>query len=134
MPATRPHWVRPQKSRPYAANYQCLNVALNHTKSRARHNKYFEVPRSVSSIFTGREDICRDLQERCLPSHPPSAQKTQRRYVLYGLGGSGKTQICLKFAQDHRERYDNRYQFSKYGNLCLNLDFDINAFLRKSLL
>ena len=117
MPATRPR-VRPQHSRPYAANYQCLNIALNHIQSRARHNKYFEVSRSVSSIFTGREVICRDLEERCLPSDPPSAQKTQKRYVLYGLGGSGKTQICLKFAQDHCERYDN---YSKeYGNLCLS--------------
>ena len=109
MPATRRHPVGPQKSRPYAADYQCLNIAQNNIQSRAPHNKYFEVPRNVSSIFTGREDICRDLRERCLPSDPPSAQKTQKRYVLHGLGGSGKTQVCLKFAQDHRERYDNRH-------------------------
>ncbi len=109
MPAIPPHRVGPQNSRPYAMDYQCLNIAQKHIQSRAPHNKYFEVPRNVSSIFTGREDICRDLQERCLPSDPPSAQKTQKRFVLHGLGGSGKTQICLKFAQDHRERYDSRY-------------------------
>ena len=108
MPATRPHRVGHQKSRPYAVDYQCLNIAQKHTQSWAPHNKYFEVPRNVSSIFTGREDICQDLQERCLPSNPPSAQQTQKRYVLHGLGGSGKTQICLRFAQNHRERYDNR--------------------------
>ena len=109
MPETPPHRVGPHQSHPYAADYQCLNIAQNHIQSWVPHNKYFEVPRNVSSIFTGREDICRDLRERCLPSDPPSAQKTQKRYVLHGLGGSGKTQICLKFAQDHRERYDNRY-------------------------
>ena len=107
MPATRPHPVGPQRSPSYAVDYQCLNIA------RRPHNKYFEVPRNVSSIFTGRQDICRDLQERCVPSDPPSAQKTQKRYVLYGLGGSGKTQVCLKFAQDHRERYRNRYLILK---------------------
>ncbi|KAI9866891.1 MAG: hypothetical protein M1813_000833 [Trichoglossum hirsutum] len=32
----------------------------------------------------------------------PSVQK---RFVLYGLGGSGKTQVCLKFAQDYREKF-----------------------------
>ena len=134
MPATRPHPVGHQKSRPYAVDYQCLNIAQNHTQSRAYHNKYFEVPSNVSSIFTGREDICQDLQERCLPSSPPSAQKTQKIYVLHGLGGSGKTQICLKFAQDHRERYDNRCLIPNLWDSLPNLGFAINAFLRNSLL
>ena len=130
MPVTQPHRVGSQKSCPHAADYQCLSIAQNHIQSRAPHNKYFEVPRNVSSIFTGREDICQDLQERCLPSNPPSAQKTQKRYVLHGLGGSGKTQICLKFAQDYRERYDNRNLILEYRIFCLNLGSAINAFLR----
>ncbi|MCJ1244074.1 hypothetical protein MMC30_001271 [Trapelia coarctata] len=29
----------------------------------------------------------------------------QRRFIIYGIGGSGKTQFCCKFAQDHRERF-----------------------------
>lgn len=29
--------------------------------------------------------------------------------MLYGLGGSGKTQICLKYLQDQRERYAKDY-------------------------
>lgn len=29
----------------------------------------------------------------------------QKRYVVYGVGGSGKTQFCCKYAQDHRERH-----------------------------
>ena len=133
MLAIRLYRVRPQNFRPYAANYQCLNIALNHLQSRAPHNKYFEIPHSASSIFTGREDICQDLQGRCLPSDPPGAQKMQKRYVLYGLGGSGKTQICLKFAQDHRERYDNGYKFRKNKNICLSLSFCIYAFPQNSL-
>lgn len=31
----------------------------------------------------------------------------QRRAVLYGLGGIGKTQIALKFAEDKRDRFDS---------------------------
>lgn len=30
---------------------------------------------------------------------------TQRIMLLSGLGGSGKTQLALKFARDHEARY-----------------------------
>ena len=70
-------------------------------------NKHFEIPFDVSPYFTGRDDICRELRESCLPPEDLSAPNPQRRFVLYGLGGSGKTQIALKFASDHRERYGN---------------------------
>lgn len=68
-------------------------------------NEYYDVPYNVSSVFTGREDICQKLRECCLPSVPQSAQTVQKRFVLHGLGGAGKTQLCLKFAQDFREKY-----------------------------
>lgn len=66
------------------------------------HNKYFEVPQNPSTVFTGREEIGRRLRFYCLPSHTLNSQ--QKRFVIYGLGGSGKTQVCLKFAKDHREQ------------------------------
>ncbi|KAI4122620.1 MAG: hypothetical protein LQ338_005714 [Usnochroma carphineum] len=68
------------------------------------HNKHFEVPRNASPVFTGREEIGKLLQARCLPSNTPDIQSQQRRFVIYGLGGSGKTQVCLKFAEDHRDK------------------------------
>ena len=66
-------------------------------------NKYFEVPRNTTSTFTGREEICEQLRVRCLPSSMPNIRGQQKRYVIHGLGGLGKTQICLKFVEDHRE-------------------------------
>ena len=62
-------------------------------------NKHFLVPSRVSQHYTGREKLALDLQEKLLE---PLAQ--QKRFVLYGLGGSGKTEFCLKFASDHKER------------------------------
>ena len=59
----------------------------------------------MSSVFTGRVEIGRELREGCLPTEPIHLQSVQKRFVVYGLGGSGKTQVCLKFAQDHREKY-----------------------------
>jgi hypothetical protein len=69
-------------------------------------NKYYLVSHSVSAVFTRRKDVCTQHQESCLESClAAGAIKMQRRFVLYGLGGSGKTQVSLNFAQDNRERY-----------------------------
>ncbi|KAI9880614.1 MAG: hypothetical protein M1830_001965 [Pleopsidium flavum] len=68
-------------------------------------NKHFLIPHNVSSIFTGRDDITRRLQQKILSPSATDAPRQQKRFVLYGLGGSGKTQFCLKFAQDNRDSF-----------------------------
>lgn len=75
----------------------------NEDHSRPK-NKHFRIPHGVSNIFTGRNDITQDLQEKILASTAYDAPRQQKRFVCYGLGGSGKTQFCLKFVQDNRER------------------------------
>jgi hypothetical protein len=67
-------------------------------------NKHYNIPHNVSSMFTGRRDICQRLESTFLPCHEQSFQEMQKRFVLYGLGGSGKTQVCLRFAQANREK------------------------------
>ncbi|KAL9132985.1 MAG: hypothetical protein Q9175_005840, partial [Cornicularia normoerica] len=66
-------------------------------------NTHFELPFDVSPYFTGGNDVRHKLRESCLPLEDPTARISQRR--LYGLGGSGKTQMALKFASNHRERF-----------------------------
>ncbi|KAF3939778.1 hypothetical protein ABW19_dt0210354 [Dactylella cylindrospora] len=53
---------------------------------------------------SGRDDILKELDQKLLPS-VESHQSNQRRFVLFGLGGSGKTQIALKFAEENREKF-----------------------------
>src|SRR4051812_29802907 len=65
-------------------------------------NEKYLVPHHVSANFTGREEVCKMMQKNCLN---PQITTMQRRFVLHGLGGSGKTQVALKFAQGSRERY-----------------------------
>lgn len=77
---------------------------MSKVKSATVQNIHYLVPRSVSSIFTGRQDICERLQEVCSPCVPVTAQAVQKRFVVVGLGGVGKTQVCLKFAQENREK------------------------------
>jgi hypothetical protein len=71
-------------------------------RSRTR-NKFFELPRPVTSHFVGRESITDLLRSNLLLVEKNSVQSQQRRFVLYGMPGSGKTELCCKFAQDHRE-------------------------------
>ena len=68
------------------------------------YNKYYYVPYNVSGIFTGRDNVIEKLRNGCVPPNSKDRSTEQKRFVLYGLGGSGKTQTCLKFAQDYRER------------------------------
>ncbi|KAL8996607.1 MAG: hypothetical protein Q9188_006530 [Gyalolechia gomerana] len=75
------------------------------TPSSCFRNKYFEVPRNPISVFTGREEVCEQLHAHCSPSGKTNIQRQQKRFVIHGLGGSGKTQVCLKFAEDHREEF-----------------------------
>ncbi|KAK5807088.1 hypothetical protein VI817_001346 [Penicillium citrinum] len=64
-------------------------------------NKHFLVPREITTEFyIGREKLALDLRERFL-----APLDKQKRYVLYGIGGSGKSQFCLKFAADNKQRF-----------------------------
>jgi hypothetical protein len=72
--------------------------------SEAPLNKHFHLPQRVSSIFTGREDMSQVVKESFFAEMDDDMTRQQRRFIIYGIGGSGKTQFCCKFAQDHRDR------------------------------
>lgn len=95
--------------------FELANVAFDvHNNGRPYHyerklsgksrNKFFFIPQVVSSIFTGREDAASIVAESLLVAEGSTVSRQQRRFVIHGIGGSGKTQFCSKFAQDHRER------------------------------
>lgn len=83
---------------------------LNHSKTltlattvlpAASANEHFYA-QTVSSIFTGRKTELEKLKRDLLA--PSDENGVQRRFVVFGLGGSGKTQFCSKFAQENRQR------------------------------
>jgi pimeloyl-ACP methyl ester carboxylesterase len=67
-------------------------------------NEFFQVPTTLNTYFTGRKDIRSRMKEE-LVAEKYAVEKKQKRFVLFGMGGSGKTQISLKFAHDHRKRH-----------------------------
>jgi late competence protein required for DNA uptake (superfamily II DNA/RNA helicase) len=49
--------------------------------------------------FEGRHGVLGQLHERFNHSARPNAMRQQRRFILHGLGGTGKTQLVLKFIE-----------------------------------
>ena len=74
----------------------------------ASPNLYFEVPQSTCSIFTGRVSELHKVEESLLSPTPYDQPRVQKRFVIFGLGGSGKTEFCRKFAQEKRHWYYNK--------------------------
>jgi hypothetical protein len=62
------------------------------------------VPRNASSMYVGRQELGERLAQ--VFSHdslnPP---KRQRIFVIVGIGGTGKSEVCLKFSEDQRDEY-----------------------------
>jgi signal recognition particle GTPase len=56
-------------------------------------------------MFTGRKDILERLRRFLDPSNSSVILKMQRIFVLYGLGGAGKTQIMSKFVIEFGDKY-----------------------------
>jgi hypothetical protein len=61
------------------------------------------LPLAECSHFYGRDDILRLIDEALFVS--PST-RSLRSFALYGMGGVGKTQIALKYANASREKFD----------------------------
>ncbi|KAL9126777.1 MAG: hypothetical protein Q9217_004225 [Psora testacea] len=60
------------------------------------------VPRSASRVYTGRGEIGERLAQ-VLSFDPSTPPKQQRTFVIIGAGGTGKSEVFLKFAEDHRD-------------------------------
>ena len=73
----------------------------------ATANKHFEIPHSVSALCTGREAQLEELKQIFLAPEPAIGTRVQKRFVIYGIGGEGKTEFCCKFTQDYRKQHVN---------------------------
>lgn len=62
------------------------------------------VPRPSNSKFIGRIDVLERLAVALDPGKNTS-QSEQRCFVISGLGGIGKSEICIRFAESFRENF-----------------------------
>src|SRR5271167_1763411 len=63
----------------------------------------FNVPYRRNPLFTGRSEALRTIHRK-LVSEASSIMTSS--YVLYGLGGVGKTQIAIEYSYQHRDDFD----------------------------
>ncbi|KAK4230672.1 hypothetical protein QBC38DRAFT_468512 [Podospora fimiseda] len=76
-------------------------VVLSNKKARS-------MPKS-NGFFTGREEILERLNTFFSPRD--TGGKPRREFLLYGLGGVGKTEIALKAAEMMGDRFEHQHVF-----------------------
>ncbi|KAL2135632.1 hypothetical protein VTI74DRAFT_7582 [Chaetomium olivicolor] len=74
----------------------------------ALSNKKVQVMGSTSPFFTGRQDLLKRLES--VFSERNTGGKPRREFLLYGMGGVGKTEVALKFS----ELYEKRFKYIFY--------------------
>ncbi|KFY74489.1 hypothetical protein V499_05485 [Pseudogymnoascus sp. VKM F-103] len=67
-------------------------------------NKHWLVPRGINKLFTGRSEIIDRIKAALQDDGAQHAGK-QKVFVITGLGGMGKTEICLQVANILREDF-----------------------------
>ena len=68
-------------------------------------NRHFFTPQTVNSMFAGRKAELDTLKKHLIAPSLNESCRAQRRFVIFGLAGSGKTQFCCKLASDIKQRY-----------------------------
>ncbi|KAI9687022.1 MAG: hypothetical protein M1822_002432 [Bathelium mastoideum] len=76
-----------------------------HNTASANKNEWFVVPHASTNYFTGRAMQARVVKEKFRPISTGFTAEKYRIFVIHGLGGSGKTQFCLRYAEQNRSYY-----------------------------
>jgi hypothetical protein len=87
--------------------------------SETSGKKYFEVPLQPTATFLGRDSVLSQIEAH----YSNAASNQQLRFAIHGLGGSGKTQIALKYAFNHRPDYDSIFFLNASSIDSLTRDF-----------
>jgi hypothetical protein len=83
------------------------------------YNEWCLIPRKSSTYFTGRQKHAKLVREKLGPVQKRFDHGRSKVLVVYGLGGSGKTQFCLKYVEDNKHKYalsGTSSQRTRYSN------------------
>ena len=79
-----------------------LQIIHNHG-NRTTSDGVIAIMPNPSTRFTGRTDVIAKLKRHFF-TNTNDAVKKRKFFLLYGMGGIGKTQICLKFVEEMSDR------------------------------
>ncbi|KAF9634837.1 hypothetical protein BFW01_g5732 [Lasiodiplodia theobromae] len=69
---------------------------------KSNQNRHWIVGKSTSNLFTGREVEIQMIQTALQTPHP-TAEGQPSVFLLTGTGGQGKSELCLKIAENMRD-------------------------------
>ncbi|THD00222.1 hypothetical protein EYZ11_000272 [Aspergillus tanneri] len=75
---------------------------ISHDEMR---NQYCETRLSPSENYIGRDDVSQKIREALVLSGAAQSRQGQKRFIVHGIPGSGKSQLCTNFAWDNRQCY-----------------------------
>lgn len=64
---------------------------------------------TVSRYFTGRKETLDKMSRYFFESEDATKRSRSLEFLLWGMGGAGKSQVALKFYEDHKDRF--KYKF-----------------------
>ncbi|KAF2666145.1 hypothetical protein BT63DRAFT_51060 [Microthyrium microscopicum] len=94
-----------QNVSPWANRTRHVLETAQFIRRSASLNAHFMIPQTVSGSYRGRKVFLETLKREYMTPGTPGTLPQQKRFVIYGLGGSGKTQFCCKFAQDNKQDF-----------------------------
>ena len=78
-------------------------LQINNYGSRTILDGVIPLIPNPSTRFTGRTEVIAKLKSHFFP-HTNDAVPQRKFFLLCGMGGIGKTQICLKFVEEMSDR------------------------------
>lgn len=57
------------------------------------------VPRTANPLFTGRQELLQELEGTVRDTVYCPWERDQCRMVIWGMGGQGKSEVCLQLAR-----------------------------------
>ncbi|KAF9069364.1 hypothetical protein BDP27DRAFT_1420995 [Rhodocollybia butyracea] len=82
----------------HTINNNIINNSLENISAPLGYQQRMSNVPSSTQQFIGRDTIISSLESHFLEGTPSVAQRKQKIYLLWGLGGAGKTQTALEFA------------------------------------
>ncbi|KAG8764149.1 hypothetical protein FRC12_008245, partial [Ceratobasidium sp. 428] len=83
----------------------------------------------ASIVFTGRTAVLTQMKNYFMDD---SGSSERHIFVLHGLGGSGKTQIALKFVEIHRDAFSEVFYIDASSAETISTDLTAIAFVKKA--
>ncbi|KAL4885234.1 hypothetical protein BJY04DRAFT_214571 [Aspergillus karnatakaensis] len=76
-------------------------IKKHHNYQEKPKNVHWAIPRATNSLFTGRKNELKEIISSLISRSP----SVQTRFVITGIGGQGKSELCLVVANELRNRY-----------------------------